>query len=663
MTRGSSCAAAFVRKVIVSPTFPRLLLDHAARRPSAPALREKDFGIWQTLTWSELAALVRAMACGLAEAGLQRGQHLVVIGENRPRLYAAMLATQALGAIPVPLYQDAAATEFVFPIGNAEVAFAIVEDQEQVDKMIEVRATCPQVAHIWYDDPRGLRNYSEPGLAPLDALVAAGRAWDEKHPGFFEAEVAKAKASDVAALFFTSGTTGNPKGVVHTHETLIDRAAAGARFDKLTADDEVLAYLPPAWIGQNIFSYAQWLVCGYIVNCPESAGTVTIDLKEIGPTYYFAPPSVFENLLTSVMIRMEDAGRPKRWLFDRAMALARRVGPALMDGKPVGALDRFRYALGKVLIYAPLRNTLGFSRVRVAYTAGEAIGADLFTFYRSLGINLKQLYGSTETAVFVCLQPDNQARADTVGIPIEGVEIKVAESGEGILIRSPGLLKEGTTRNPAATAEVLSADGWYRTGDAGFMDAAGHLKIIDRAKDVGRLAGGPSDGALFRPEVRGEQAQVLPLHQGGGEARPAQRASRLCRHRPRGGRQLGRSATSRTRYAELSQKPRFGPDPGVRPKVNADLATDEKLAGSQISRFLILHKELDADDGELTRTRKVRRSYIAERYDVLVDALYGGKSEQYVETQVKFEDGRTGKVAATLKIIDVPTFAAVGRAA
>jgi long-chain acyl-CoA synthetase len=301
--------------LIVSPTFPRLLLDHATRRPSAPALREKDFGIWQTLSWSELAALVRTMACGLAEAGLKRGEHLVVVGANRPRLYAAMLAAQALGAVPVPLYQDAAATEYAFPIGNADVAFAIVEDQEQVDKMIEVRAACPRISRIWFDDPRGLRHYSEPGLAPLDALVAAGRAWDEKHPGVFEAEVAKAKAADVAALFFTSGTTGNPKGVVHTHETLIDRAAAGARFDKLTADDEVLAYLPPAWIGQNIFSYAQWLVCGYVVNCPESAATVTIDLKEIGPTYYFAPPAVFERLLTNVMIRMEDAGRPRLWDF------------------------------------------------------------------------------------------------------------------------------------------------------------------------------------------------------------------------------------------------------------------------------------------------------------------------------------------------------------
>ena len=648
----------------MSQTFPRLLLEHARQRPHAPALREKDFGIWQTLSWSELAALVRAMACGLAEAGLRRGQHLVVVGENRPRLYAAMLAAQALGAVPVPLYQDAAASEYVFPVGNAEVAFAIVESQEQVDKMIEVRASCPQLAHLWYDDPRGLRHYREPGLAPLDALIEAGRAWDEKHPGFFDAEVAKASPGDVAALFFTSGTTGNPKGVVHTHETLIDRAQAGARFDRLTADDEVLAYLPPAWIGQNIFSYAQWLACGYVVNCPESASTVMIDLKEIGPTYYFAPPRVFEGLLTSVMIRMEDAGWLKRRLFDRAMALARRVGPALMDGKPVGALDRLRYALGRIFIYAPLRNTLGFSRVRVAYTAGEAIGPDLFTFYRSLGINLKQLYGSTETAVFVCLQPDNEARADTVGIPIEGVEIKVADSGE-ILIRSPGLLKE-YYKNPTATAEVLSADGWYRTGDAGFMDAAGHLKIIDRAKDVGRLAGGASDGALFAPKYVENKLKFFPYIK---EAVAfGDRREKVCAFINIDLQAVGNWAEKRNLpyggYTDLSQKKEvYELIRDCVEKVNADLAADDKLAGSQISRFLILHKELDADDGELTRTAKVRRGFIGERYQVLVDALYSGKSEQFIETAVRFEDGRVGKVAATLRIVDAKTFQPVGRAA
>ena len=648
----------------MSSTFPSLLLDHAARRPRAPALREKEFGIWQTLDWHDLAALVRAMACGLAEAGLARGQHLVVVGENRPRLYAAMLAAQSLGAVPVPLYQDAVASEFVFPIANADVAFAIVEDQEQVDKMLDVRGTCPALTRIWFDDPRGLRHYDEPGLAALDTLIASGRAWDAAHPGLFDAEVAKVLPTDVAAMFFTSGTTGNAKGVVHTHATLLDRAGAGARFDRLTADDEVLAYLPPAWIGQNIFSYAQWLACGYVVNCPESASTVTIDLKEIGPTYYFAPPRVFEGLLTSVMIRMEDAGRIKRWMFDRAMALARRVGPARMDGKPVSAIDRLRYALGNILVYAPLRNTLGFSRVRVAYTAGEAIGPDLFTFYRSIGINLKQLYGSTETAVFVCLQPDHEARADTVGIPIEGVEIRVEQSGE-ILVRSPGLLKE-YYKNPEATAEVLSADGWYRTGDAGFVDAAGHVKIIDRAKDVGRIVGGANDGAMFAPKYVENKLKFFPYIK---EAVAfGDRRAKVCAFINIDMEAVGNWAEKRNLpyggYTELSQKPQVAElirDCVAR--VNADLAADDKLAGSQISRFLVLHKELDADDGELTRTRKVRRGHIAERYQVLVDALYEGKTEQYVETEVKFEDGRTGKVAATLRMIDVPTLPALGRAA
>jgi long-chain acyl-CoA synthetase len=648
----------------VQTTFPRLLLEHAAARPNAPALREKEFGIWQTLSWRDLAELVEALAGGLAEAGLERGGHLVVVGENRPRLYAAMLAAQSLGAIPVPLYQDAAAAEFVFPIANADVAFAVVEDQEQVDKLLEVRGECPKLAHIWFDDGRGLRHYREPGLASLDSLIASGRAYAAAHPGFFAAEVAKASPDDVAAMFFTSGTTGKPKGVVHSHDTLIDRARAGARFDKLTERDEVLAYLPPAWIGQNIFSYAQWLACGYVVSCPESASTVMLDLREIGPTYYFAPPRVFEGLLTTVTIRMEDASRPKRWLYERCMAIARRVGPARMDGKPLALADRIAWAIGNVLVYAPLRNTLGFSRVRVAYTAGEAIGPDLFVFYRSLGINLKQLYGSTETAVFVCLQPDHEAKNDTVGVPIEGVEIRVSDAGE-VLVRSPGLLK-GYYKDPAATAEVLGADGWYRTGDAGFLDASGHLKIIDRAKDVGRIVGGANDGALFAPKYIENKLKFFPYVKEAvafGDGR-----DKVCAFVNIDFEAVGNWAEKRNlpygSYTDLAQKPAVLEL--VREcveKVNADLAADERLAGSQISRFLVLHKELDADDGELTRTRKVRRGFIAERYRVLVDALYGGKAEQHVETEVRFEDGRTGRIAATLRIVDVKTFPAVGRAA
>jgi long-chain acyl-CoA synthetase len=653
-----------LKETQVQTTFPRLMLAHAGQRPDAPALREKLYGIWQTTSWGALATLVKHLACGLAAAGLRRGEHVVVVGDNRPRLYASMLAAQSLGAIPVPLYQDAVAGEFVFPVTNAEVRFAIVEDQEQADKMLEVRERCPQLERIWYDDARGMRKYAEPGLDALDTLIAAGAERAQREPGFFDAQVQAGQPHDVAAMFFTSGTTGNPKGVVHTHFTLLDRAQAGKTFDKLTENEEVLAYMPPAWIGQNIFSYAQWLACGYVVNCPESAATVTIDLKEVGPTYYFAPPRIFEGLLTSVMIRMEDASPLKRRLFHTCMAVARRVGPARMDGKPVSALDALKWKLGDLFIFGPLRNTLGFSRVRVAYTAGEAIGPDLFTFYRSIGINLKQLYGSTETAVFVCLQPDNEAKADTVGVPIEGVQIRLADSGE-ILVKSPGLLKE-YYKNPAATAEVLTADGWYHTGDAGFIDAGGHLKIIDRAKDVGRIQGGPNDGAMFAPKYVENKLKFFPQIKEAvafGDKR-----DRVCAFINIDFEAVGNWAEKHNLpyggYTDLAQKPEvYELIRDCVEKVNADLAADEKLAGSQISRFLILHKELDADDGELTRTRKVRRGTIAEKYQVLVDALYGGKTEQFIETAVKFEDGRSGSVSATLKIVDVKTFPALRSAA
>lgn len=645
-------------------TFPQLLLKHASERPAAPAMREKEYGIWQTRNWQDMVTLVEQVACGLHLAGLQRGEHMVLIGSNRPRLYATMLAIQSLGAIPVPLYQDAAGPECVFPINNTGTRFAMVEDQEQVDKLLEIREACPAVSHIYYDDPRGLRNYSETGLAALDALIEAGKAFAASNPGFFKAEIAKAVETDVAAMFYTSGTTGNPKGVVHTHFTLLNRGKAAADFDRLGPNEDVLAYLPPAWIGQNIFSYAQWLACGYVVNCPESAATVMIDLKEVGPTYYFAPPRVFEGLLTSVMIRMEDAGTIKKKMFQSFMGVAKRVGPALMDGLPVSFIDTLKYKLGDFFVYGPLRNNLGMSRVKVAYTAGEAIGPDLFTFYRSIGINMKQLYGSTETAVFVCVQPDNQARADTVGVPLAGVEIKVASNGE-LMVKSPGLLKE-YYKNPEATAEVLTADGWYHTGDAGFLDKEGHLKIIDRAKDVGRIMGGPNDGAMFAPKYVENKLkffshikEVVAL----GDKR-----ERVCvminidfdavanwaerRNIPYAG------------YADLAQKPEvYSLIKDCVEQVNADLSRDAMLAGSQISRFLVLHKELDADDGELTRTNKVRRGFIADKYQPLVDALYGGKAEQFIETQVKFEDGRTGSISATLKIFDTKTFTPVKAAA
>jgi len=648
----------------MSMTFPKLLLQHAAARPLAPALREKEYGIWQTYAWGELQALVAQLAAGLHQAGLARGEHLVLMSGNRPRIYAAMLAAQSIGAIPVPLYQDAVAAECIFPLNNAEVRFCVVEDQEQVDKLLELREPCPQLAHIYYDDPRGLRNYGEPGLAALDELIAAGKAFIAANPGWFEAQAAATDSGDVAAMFFTSGTTGNPKGVVHTHGSLLESASAGAEFEQLTDKEEVLAYLPPAWIGQNIFSYAQWLACGYVVNCPESSSTVSIDLKEVGPTYYFAPPRIFEGLLTSVMIRMEDASALKRGMFQHFMEVARRVGPQLTDGKPVGLVDRLRYRLGNWLVYGPLRNNMGFSRVRVAYTAGEAIGPDLFTFYRSIGINLKQLYGSTETAVFVCIQPDNQVYADTVGLPVRGVELKMAGNGE-ILVKSPGLLKE-YYKNPKATAEVLTEDGWYHTSDAGFLDQSGQLKIIDRVKDVGRLSGGAHDGAMFAPKYVENKLKFFPFIKEAvalGDGR-----EKVCAMINIDFEAVGNWAERQNLpyagYTDLAAKPEvYALVRDCVEKVNADLAADPMLAGCQVTRLLVLHKELDADDGELTRTNKVRRGFIADKYGVLVEALYAGRSEQFIETQVKFEDGRSGSVSATLKILDAKTFAPVRSAA
>ena len=645
-------------------TFPQLLLQHAAVRPQGPAMREKEYGIWQTISWQDMAILVANIACGLHQAGLKRGEHMVVVGSNRPRLYATMLAAQSLGAIPVPLYQDAAGAECVFPMTNAEVRLCVVEDQEQVDKMLEVRETYTALERIIYDNPRGLRKYDEPGLGSLDELLASGEAFAKQHPNFYKEQVALGSKEDVAAMFFTSGTTGNPKGVVHTHGTLIDRAQAGAEFDHLTSNEDVLAYLPPAWIGQNIFSYAQWLVAGYVVNCPESMATVTIDLKEIGPTYYFAPPRVFEGMLTSVSIRMEDASSLKRSMYKYFMRLAKQVGPKRMDGESIGLFNRLMYALGNFFVFAPLRNNLGFSRVRVAYTAGEAIGPDLFTFFRSIGVNLKQLYGSTETAVFVCLQPDNQARADTVGVPCRGVEIKVADNGE-ILVKSPGLLK-GYYKNPEATAEVLTADGWYHTSDAGFLDSQGHLKIIDRVKDVGRIKGGSNDGAMFAPKYVENKLKFFP-HIKEVVAYGDQR-EKVCVMINIDFDAVGNWAERRNLpyagYTDLAQKPEvYALIKECVEQVNADLAEDLLLAGSQVSRFLVLHKELDADDGELTRTNKVRRGFIAEKYLPLVDALYGGLTTQFIETVVKFEDGRSGSVSATLNISDAQTFVPVKAAA
>ena len=639
-------------------TFPRLLQGHAASQRDRPATREKDLGIWQTWTWGEVAAEVRALACGLAARGFKRGMHLAIIGDNRPRLYWSMTAAQALGGVAVPMYQDAPATEFVYVLNHAAIAYAVVEDQEQVDKIVEATGQVSTLKHIFYDDPRGLRNYE--GVTSFERLLEIGREFDRAHPGFYEEEVAKGRPEDVSIMLYTSGTTGKPKGVCQTHRAFIVSAQGGCAFDKLGPDDSILSYLPMAWVGDHLFSYAQWLAAGFTINCPESGDTVMTDLREIGPTYYFAPPRVFENLLTQVMIRMEDAGALKRWLFAHFTRVARRCGAEILDGRPVRFADRLSYAIGDMVLYGPLRNVLGMSRIRVAYTAGAAIGPDLFRFYRSIGVNLKQLYGSTETCAYVCLQPDGGVRFDTVGQAAPGVEIRIADNGE-VLVRGPMLLKEYYQR-PDATAESIGPDGYFHTGDAGFFDEAGQLKIIDRAKDVGKL----TSGALFAPNYIENKLKFFPHIREAvafGNTR-----DRVCAFINIDIGSVGNWAERRgipySGYTDLATKPEVAElIKECVHQVNAELAQEGSLVDSQVRRFLILHKELDPDDEELTRTRKVRRNFIAEKYAVLIEALYADKATQYVETQVNFEDGRSGIVKADLKIIDVARVTPLAKAA
>jgi long-chain acyl-CoA synthetase len=633
-------------------TFPKLLLEHARVRPKHPAMREKDYGIWQAWNWAEVAAEVEALACGLAAMGFKRGDRLATIGDNRPRLYWAIAATQALGGVPVPVYQDAIADEMAYVLDHAEVRFAIAEDQEQVDKLLAIKERCPLLETVVYCDPRGLRHYPASYLHCYDDVMAQGRAVAAEDPDFFRNEIARGTGADTAIILYTSGTTGRAKGVVLSFDNLLSVARTAIAFEKLGPDEEVLAYLPMAWVGEHIFSYAEAYCAGFCVSCPESGATALMDLRELGPTFLFAPPRIFENILTQVMIRMEDAAWVKRRLFQYFLGVARRAGPALLEGRAVSWGDRLRYRLGQLLVYGPLKNALGLSRVRVAYTGGEAIGPDLFTFYRSLGVNLKQIYGMTEASVFLCIQQDGAVKPDTVGPPVEGVDIRIAEDGE-VLFRSPGTF-QGYYKNPEATAEAKRADGWVHTGDAGFFDQEGHLTIVDRARDVGRTTA----GALFAPRFVENKLKFFPYIREAvafGDGRPFVTAL-INIDIAAVGSWAERNGVVYASYQELAADERiYDLLQGCIEQVNRDFAAEPHLAASQIRRFIILHKELDADDGELTRTRKLRRNVIAERYGPLVEALYSGAATAAIETEVTFEDGRKGRMHAELAVRDIVT--------
>ncbi len=644
------------RAALPHDTIPKLLLRNAAEHADLPAYRQKDLGIWQTWTWAETRNQIRDLAIGLYVLGLKRGEAIAIIGDNRPKLYWSFCAAQSIGAIPVPIYQDSVADEMAYVLDHSEVVMAVVQNQEQVDKLLSIADRVPRLRRIVYEEPRGLQKYDHTrlhGIAEVQALGVSERQRNATSDDWWQAEIAKGKASDIAVMLYTSGTTGKPKGVMLSQENIVVSGKNGNLFDSFTTSDTMIAYLPMAWVGDHIFSYGQAYAGALCVACPESPETVVEDRREIGPSYFFAPPRVFENLLTSVIVRMEDAGLVKKRLFDFFLRVAKRAGPAILNRQPVGLIDRLLYNVGEVLVYGPLRNRMGFSKLRVAYTAGEAIGPEIFSFYRSLGINLKQLYGQTEASVYITLQPDGEIYPDTVGKPGPGVDIRIAESGE-VQFRSPGVFVK-YFKNDEATADTKTADGWVRTGDAGFIDAKGHLVIIDRAKDVGRL----TTGALFAPKYLENKLKFFPevrevVAFGDGQDFVTMLVNIDI---VSVGNWAERNNVVYASYQELAAHPDVLKMIERRiEEVNAALATEPRMAGSQIHRFLILHKELDADDGELTRTQKVRRPFIAERYAPLIKALFDGSRDAYIRTEVTFEDGRKGLIEGNVKIVDTRVF-------
>ena len=631
-------------------TLPRLLRRNARELGDRPAIREKDRGIWQTWSWRQYLDQVRDLALGLASLGFRRGDRLSVIGDNRPRLYWAQVAAQSLGGISVPVYQDSIAKELAYVWNHAEVSVIVAEDQEQVDKVVALRDQLPSLRLVVYDDPRGMTGYRHDWLKSFEDVQEAGRKFGVEHPAFIEDEIERGRGDDVAIISYTSGTTGNPKGAMITHANAIGVAESFRQASRLVPEDTSLAYLPMAWAGDSVYTLFASLEAGFCANCPESPETVQRDLRELGPSTLLAPPRIWENMLTAVLIRAADATPLKRRTFDYFRAAAERAEILRTEGKPLPAGLRLATALGEFFVYGPVRDQLGLRRTKWALTGGAPLGPDTFRFFRSIGVNLKQVYGSTETTGLVSLQPDREANPTTAGRPVPGVEVKIGDRGE-VLVKGCTVFK-GYFRNEGATQEVIDPDGWFRTGDAGFIDPRGHLVIIDRAKDVGTL----TDGTPFAPQFIENKLKFSPYVREAvafGSDKPFV-AAMIAIDPGTVGNWAERRGLPYTSYMDLSQKPE------VREMIREEIRRGNETLpeATRIRRFLLLTKDLEADDAEITRTRKVRRRYVADKYAAVIDALYGGAAEAELSTSITYEDGRQATIQSRVRIEDVAEAAA-----
>jgi long-chain acyl-CoA synthetase len=611
----------------------------------APAIREKNLGIWLTFTWSEYLENVQDFSLGLASLGFGKDDKVALIGNNRPRLYWAQFSAMCLGGQAVPVYHEAIATEMSFVLAHCAASVIVAVDQEQVDKVLEIRDQLPNLKCLIYDYPRGLRGYDVDILKSFEDVQALGRDFGAKNQGYFEAEVAKVKPDDVALINYTSGTTGQPKGVLLSHDNFIKTTQSYLAAEDVRITDDFLAYLPLAWVGETLYGTCVSLLSGCATNCPETPDTLERDMREIGPTGIIGAPRVWEGMLTKLQVRASDASPLKRNVFQYFQNVALEVENRKAEGQDISAGLSLKHAIGEFLVYGPLRDQLGLRRARWCLTGGAPLGPDVFRFFRGIGINLKQVYGMTEMTGLVSLQPNGQANSDTVGPASEGIEIKVDEANSELMVRSPGVFK-GYFKEDAKTNEVLTDDGWYRTGDAGLINERGHLVVIDRAKDVGKLA----DGTPFAPqfiELKLKYSPYINEVVAFGDGHPFVTAM-VAIDFDSVGNWADKDNLPYTNYVDLSSKN----------EVRTLIAEEIRKINigipevSRVKRFLLLTKDLDADDNEVTRTRKLRRSYIAEKYGPVVEAFYGGADNIELKLDVTFEDGTRSQVDSHLIIQD-----------
>jgi len=626
-------------------TLPKLLQRNAEQSPAAAGIREKARGVWQTLSWSAYRDRVRDFALGLSALGFQRGEKLSVIGDNRPQLYIAQLAAQALGGMSVPVYQDSITAELVFVLKHAGTSVIVAEDQEQVDKALTLKDQLPDLRWIVFDDPRGLWSYDDPMLRSFQQVAEMGIAHGKANPALYDTELAKGQPDDIAMIAYTSGTTGNPKGAMLSHRNMISASEAFLEVNDVRPGDNWLSYLPMAWVGDTAFSLSMALVAKLVANCPESPETVQRDLRELGPHAMLAPPRIWESMLTMMQVKGGDATPGKRMVFEHFRRLAERCELKRADGKALSLGERLGLALGEFLVYGPVRDQLGLRNARWCYTGGAPLGPDTYRFFRSFGINLKQVYGATEASALIACQANTEANPNTVGRPIPRIEVKIDDNGE-VMLKGPNVFR-GYFKQDDVTRDTVTADGWLKTGDAGFFDKQGHLVIIDRAKDVGKLA----DGSAFAPQFIENKLKFSPYIREAvafGHDKPMVVAM-IAIDMQTVGTWAEKRGLAYTSFMDLSRKPEVAGLIGEEiARANATLPDVQ-----QVKRFLLLNKELEADDAEMTRTRKVRRRFVAEKYARVIDTFYDGGSEVEVTMEITFEDGRKSSITSKIAVHDL----------